>query len=282
MVFVPSCGRCLPCWEGRPALCEPGGAANLAGTLYSGAKRLRLNGGEINHHLGVSAFATHAVMSHQSLVKVDPDLAFDEAALFGCAVLTGAGAVLNTVDVPPGATVAVIGLGGIGLNSLLAAKLVAAERIVAIDTLDTKLDFARQLGATDSFNARDEDCADQVREATGGGVDFAFEAVGLVKALELAYQITRRGGTTVTAGLAHPEHKLAIQQVSLVGEERTLKGSYIGSCIPARDVPRFIGLYKRGYLPIDRLMSDRIDFKGLNAAFDRLESGQTVRQILRP
>ena len=282
MVFVPSCGRCLPCWEGRPALCEPGGAANVVGSLFSGARRLRLNGKELHHHLGVSAFSTHAVVSHQSLVKVHPDLPLHQAALFGCAVLTGAGAVLNTAKVEPGSKIAVIGLGGIGLNALLAAKLVGAERIVAIDALDEKLDFAKQLGATDAFNAMDEDCVAQVREATNGGVNYAIEAVGLVKALTLAYDITRRGGTTVTAGLAHPKHKLEIQQVSLVGEERTLKGSYIGSCIPARDVPRYVGLYQRGYLPIDRLTSDRIGFDELNAAFDRLASGRTVRQILEP
>ena len=282
MVFVPSCGRCLPCWEGRPALCEPGGAANVAGTLFSGARRLHLNGKELNHHLGVSGFATHAVVSHQSLVKVDPGLPFDQAALFGCAVLTGAGAVLNTAKVVPGSKTAVIGLGGIGLNALLAAKLVGAERIVTIDTLPEKLDFAHQLGATDSFNAMDDDCVDKVREATSGGVDFAIEAVGLVRALTLAYDITRRGGTTVTAGLAHPAHKLEIHQVSLVGEERTLKGSYIGSCIPARDVPRYVGLFQRGHLPIDRLTSDRVTFDDLNAAFDRLSSGRTVRQILEP
>lgn len=282
MVFVPSCGHCLPCMEGRPALCEPGNAANAAGLLASGERRIHRGGEPVNHHMGVSAFAEFAVVSRHSLVKVDRDLPLDEAALFGCAVLTGVGAVVNTARVPPGATVAVVGLGGVGLNALLGAHLAGAQRIVAVDILDDKLELARQLGATDAFNAGHEDCAQQVREATGGGTEYVFEMAGSVRALELAYQITRRGGMTVTAGLAHPEHKLSLQQVSLVAEERTLKGSYVGSCVPIRDLPRFVTLYRQGRLPIDRLMSDRIGFDELNTAFDRLSSGHTVRQILVP
>jgi alcohol dehydrogenase len=282
MVFVPSCGHCLPCMEGRPALCEPGNAANAAGLLASGERRIHWGGEPVNHHMGVSAFAEFAVVSRHSLVKVDRDLPLDEAALFGCAVLTGVGAVVNTARVPPGATVAVVGLGGVGLNALLGAHLAGAQRIVAVDVLDDKLELARQLGASDAFNAGHEDCAQQVREATGGGTEYVFEMAGSVRALELAYQITRRGGMTVTAGLAHPEHKLSLQQVSLVAEERTLKGSYVGSCVPIRDLPRFVTLYRQGRLPIDRLMSDRIGFDELNTAFDRLSSGHTVRQILVP
>lgn len=282
MVFVPSCGHCLPCMEGRPALCEPGFRANVAGALLSGARRLHRNGNAINHHMGVSAFAQYAVVSRHSLIKIDRELPLDEAALFGCAVLTGVGAVVNTARVPPGATVAVIGLGGVGLNALLGAVLAGAQRIVAIDVIDEKLELARQLGATDTFNAGEADCADAVREVAQGGVEYAFEMAGSVKALDLAYRVTRRGGTTVTAGLAHPAHTLALQAVSLVAEERTLKGSYVGSCVPARDVLRFITLYRQGRLPVDRLMSDHISFGDLNSAFDRLASGHTVRQILMP
>jgi alcohol dehydrogenase len=282
MVFVPSCGHCLPCMEGRPALCEPGAKANGAGTLLSGARRLRRGGEAINHQVGVSAFADHAVVSRRSLVKIDPALPLEEAALFGCAVLTGVGAVVNTAKVQPGATVAVVGLGGVGLNALLGAVLVGARRIVAIDMLDEKLALARQLGATDGFNAKDADCVSKVREATEGGVDFAFEMAGSVNAMDLCYRITRRGGATVSAGLSHPDHKFALQHVSLVAEERTIKGSYIGSCVPLRDVPRYIALYRQGRLPVDRLLSERVRFDELNAAFDRLASGHTVRQVLVP
>ncbi|MEM7025057.1 MAG: zinc-dependent alcohol dehydrogenase family protein [Pseudomonadota bacterium] len=281
MVFVPSCGRCIPCMEGRPALCEPGAAANAAGCLLSGARRLRLNGKEIHHHLGVSAFADHAVVSRNSLIRIDPSLPFDEAALFGCAVLTGVGAVVNTARVPPGATVAVVGLGGVGLNALLACRLVGATTIVAVDLQDEKLALARQLGATHAVNAGDANCVEQIRD-TIGGVDFAFEMVGSVRAMDLAYRITRRGGETVSAGLSHPTHDFSLKHVTLVAEERTIKGSYIGSCVPVRDVPRFVALYRDGQLPVDRVMGEHIGLEDLNPAFDRLASGQTVRQVLIP
>ncbi|MCB2106150.1 MAG: zinc-dependent alcohol dehydrogenase family protein [Rhodobacteraceae bacterium] len=280
LVFVPSCGHCVPCAEGRPALCEPGAASNVAGALISGARRLKKNGKPVHHHLGVSAFADHAVVSRNSVVKVDKSLPFDEAALFGCAVITGVGAVLNTSRVKAGARVAVIGLGGVGLNSLLGAQVAGARQIVAIDLRDDKLQLARQLGATEAFNAADADIVEKVKAATGGGVDYAFEMAGSVPALELAWKITRRGGETVTAGLPHPQKTMAFAPVQLVGEERTIKGSYLGGCVPVRDIPTYIALYRAGKLPVDRLMSDRIKLDDINEAFDRLAAGGTVRQVV--
>jgi alcohol dehydrogenase len=282
MIFVPSCGHCLPCMEGRPALCEPGAQANGVGTLLSGSRRLHLNGENVNHHMGVSAFAEYAVCARPSLVKVDGDLPLEEAALFGCAVLTGVGAVVNTARVAPGSAVAVVGLGGVGLNALLGALAAGAERVIAVDVLDDKLAFARQLGATDTFNAGEADCVDEIKSLTAGGVDCAFEMAGSVKAMDLCYRMTRRGGTTVTAGLSHPDHRFEVQHVSLVAEERTVKGSYIGSAVPLRDVPRYIGLYRRGRLPVDRLMSERLSLEQINEGFDRLADGHTVRQIITP
>lgn len=282
LVFVPACGHCLPCMEGRPALCEPGAAANGAGTLLSGARRLRRDGEAIHHHVGVSAFAEYATVSRRSLVKIDPDLPLEEAALFGCAVLTGAGAVINTAGVRPGQTVAVVGLGGVGLCALLAAVASGAREIVAVDLLPEKLAFARQLGATATFDAREERVAEAIREATKGGVDVAFELAGSAKALELAWAITRRGGTTITAGLPHPSARLPVPIVQLVAEERALKGSYIGTAVPARDVPRLIALYRRGRLPIDRLMSGRLPLAEINEGFDRLARGEVIRQIVQP
>lgn len=282
LVFVPACGHCLPCMEGRPALCEPGAAANGAGTLLSGARRLRRDGVAIHHHVGVSAFAEYATVSRRSLVKIDPELPLEEAALFGCAVLTGAGAVINTGGVRPGQTVAVVGLGGVGLCALLAAVASGAREIVAIDILPEKLAFARQLGATLTFDAREQRVAEAVREATRGGVDFAFELAGSAAALELAWAITRRGGTTITAGLPHPSARLPVPIVQLVAEERALKGSYIGTAVPARDVPRLIDLYRKGRLPVDRLMSGRMALDDINEGFDRLARGAAIRQIVTP
>jgi len=279
-VFMPSCGHCLPCAEGRPALCEPGAAANGAGTLLSGKRRLHCDGAEVNHHLGCSAFADHAVVSRRSLVKIDPNLPLDEAALFGCAVLTGVGAVVNTAKLQAGQTAAVIGLGGVGLASVLGAIASGAEKVIAIDLSDEKLGLARQLGATHTVNARDPDATDQVRAASRGGVDVAFEMAGAVRAMELAYKITRRGGTTVTAGLPPPDAALPLPLVQLVGEERTVKGSYIGTCVPARDIPRYVGLYRAGRLPVDRLMSGKLKLEEINEGFDRLHEGRAVRQVI--
>ena len=280
LVFVPSCGSCLNCAAGRPALCEPGGKANQDGALLSGARRLRLGDREVHHHLGVSAFADYAVVSRRSAVKIDPDLPFSEAALFGCAVITGAGAVFNTARVEPGSSVAVIGLGGVGLNALLAARTAGAKEIVAIDMRDDKLALAKNLGASLALNATADDCAEQVRSFTGGGVDYAFEMAGSVAALALAWDMTRRGGETITAGLPHPSKMLSIQPVRLVAEERTLKGSYLGSCVPLRDIPAYIGLYKAGRLPVNRLMSETVALEEINASFDRLARGESVRQIV--
>jgi alcohol dehydrogenase len=279
--FVPCCGSCEPCTHGRPALCEPGFKANSAGVLLSGARRIHRNDSRISHHLGVSAFSEYAVMARESLVKVDSTLPFDEAAVFGCAVMTGVGAVTNTVQPAPGSSVAVVGLGGVGLAALLGARVIDAATIVACDLSDEKLALARELGATHTVNAMDPHAAEHVKELTRGGVHYAFEMAGSVKAMELSYKITRRGGTTVTAGLPNPQHMFSIPHVSIVAEERTIKGSYLGSCDPARDIPRYIEWYRAGRLPIDRLLSERIRLDDINAAFDRLADGKTVRQIVQ-
>jgi alcohol dehydrogenase len=282
LVFVPSCGHCMPCAEGRPALCEPGFKSNGAGTLLSGATRLRRGSQTVWHHIGVSAFAEYAVVSRQSAIKIDRSLAFEEAALFGCAVITGAGAVVNTGRVQAGTTAAIVGLGGVGLVAMMAAKLAGCRQVIAIDMLDDKLKLAKQLGATHIVNARDANAIEHVKDITSGGVDFGFEMAGSVKALELAYKVTKRGGTTITASLPHPTHTMALPVTNLVAEERSVKGSYVGSCVPARDIPRFISLYQQGQLPVDRLLAERIRLEDINVAFDKLADGATVRQILVP
>jgi alcohol dehydrogenase len=278
--FVPSCGHCEPCSGGRPALCEPGLAANTAGTLLAGSRRLHQRGATVNHHLGVSGFAQYAVLSRRSLVRIDDTLPFAEAALFGCAVMTGVGAVVNTAAMPQGATIAVVGLGGVGLAALLAGCMLDAPQVVAIDMNESKLAVARKLGATATVNAAAPDCAEQVRELTRGGVAYAFEMAGSARALELSYRITRRGGTTVSAGLSHPQQQFSLQHLSLVAEERTLKGSYLGSCVPSRDIPRYVEWYRAGRLPVNRLLSERIALADVNVAFDRLASGESIRQVI--
>ena len=279
-VFMPSCGHCLPCAEGRPALCEPGAVHNTVGDLLTGHRRLSRNGEPVNHHMGVSAFAEYTTASRRSIVKVDRDIPLDIAAVFGCAVLTGAGAVINTAKVMPGTRTAVVGPGGVGLASVLAAVAAGAEQIVAVDMQQDKLDFAKTLGATDTFLASDPDVVAKIKEATSGGVDVAAELAGSVKALELTYSIARRGGTAVTAGLPHPSAMLSFPAISLVAEEKTLRGSYIGSCVPVRDLPRYMGLYKRGRLPVDKLVTHHLPLDDINVGMDRLANGSAIRQIV--
>lgn len=281
LVFVPSCGHCLPCLEGRPALCEPGAAANTAGTLVGGHRRLsRGDGSLLNHQVGVSCFAEHAVLNRGSLVKVPADLPADVAAVFGCAVLTGVGAAINSAQVRLGQTVAVVGLGGVGLAALLGARAAGARQLIAIDRLPAKLDLALSLGADRAFRADDPDLVAQVKAATSGGVDVAIEAASAVAALESAYRITRRGGTTVTCSLPNPAQAFSLPAVHLVAEERTLKGSYLGSAVPARDIPRYIELFRAGRLPVDRLISHRLRLEEINEGFDRLAEGEAVRQVI--
>lgn len=280
LIFIPSCGHCAPCAEGRPALCEPGAAANTAGTLMSGERRIFRDGKPIHHHMGCSAFAEAAVVSRRSVVKIDRELPLEEAALFGCAVLTGVGAVVNTGQVRAGASVAVVGLGGVGLASVLGAVASGARHIVAVDLSDEKLALATTLGATHTFNAADADIVAKVKEATKGGVDYAIEMAGSTRAFETAYRITRRGGTTITAGLPPPAATWAMPSTNLVAEERTIKGSYIGTCVPSRDLPRYVELYRAGRLPVNKLMSGRLKLDDINAGFDLLHEGKAVRQVV--
>lgn len=281
LAFVPSCGECRFCLEGRPALCVPGGTANVDGTLLGGGIRLHeTDGTDVHHHLGVSAMADHAVVSARSAVKVPDDLPFEIAALFGCAVLTGAGAVLNSgADALPARSIAVFGLGGVGLAALIAAKSQDPGVLVALDPLPAKLELARELGADITLEAG-PDAVEEVREATSGGADLSVETVGSAAVLAEAYAATGRGGTTVTAGLPHPDRMLEIPAVSLVAEERTLKGSYLGSCVPSRDIPEYIRMYRNGEMPVEKLLSHRLRPDEINQGFDRLARGEAVRQIV--
>lgn len=280
LAFVPACGECALCRAGRAALCEPGAAANAAGTLLSGERRLRHPElGALNHHLGVSAFSDHIVVSERSAVRIDPELPFELAALFGCAVLTGVGAAANAARIEPGQSAAVFGLGGVGLSALLGCVLAEAAPIIAVDVVAEKLELALELGATQALAAGPGAVA-EIREITGGGADHVIETVGSARVLAEAYEATRRGGATTTVGLPDPAQMLEIPAVSLVTEERTLRGSYLGSSVPARDLPAFIDLHRRGRLPVERLLTHRLGLDEINEGFDRLASGEAVRQAV--
>jgi alcohol dehydrogenase len=280
--WVPVCGACQYCIAGRGALCEPGGDANVAGTLLNGARRFSDSRSQqaCNHHLGVSAFSQFTVAAQESLVKIDPELPLGVAALFGCAVVTGVGAVFNTANVQAGSSVAVFGMGGVGLSAVIGARAAGADRIIAVDRVEDKLNLARELGATHTVNAANDDPVAVIKDLAGGGVDYAFESVGNEKVLIQAYESTRRGGTTITIGLPAPDKMFTIPALGIVAEERTIKGSYMGSCVPRRDIPRFIEMYQAGTLPVDKLHTHTLKLDEINEGFDRLAQATAVRQII--
>jgi len=280
MTFVPACGSCAQCNQGRPALCERGAVANARGELLGGGRRLRTaEGDEVNHHLGVSGFSNNAVVSARSAVRIDRDVPWDIAALFGCAVLTGVGAVVNSAAVRPGESIAIFGLGGVGLAALMGAVAAGAYPIITVDPMAHKLELAQELGATHLVPAS-ADAADHVHSLVPGGVHHALETVGNAAVLAQAYAATGRGGQTTTVGLPHPSAELSLPAVTLAAEERTIRGSYLGSCIPRRDVPRFVAMYRAGRLPVDRLLTHRMLPDQLNEGFERLARGEGVRQVV--
>jgi alcohol dehydrogenase len=281
-VFVTSCNDCRYCDRGRPNLCQGGFASRNNGTLLSGARRLSLNGEPIHHYSGLSVFAQYAVVSQNALIRIPKDIPLEDATIFGCAVVTGVGAVLNTAQVPPGGQMAVVGLGGVGMNALMGGVLAGAERIVAVDLNADKLKLARELGATDTFLAGNDDVVGAIRDATDGGLDYVIETAGSVPAMNLAYAIAARGGMVVSAGLPAASATFSYPHSAMVTDEKTIRGSYMGSCVPKRDIPRFLGLYRRGKLPVGKLRSGFLPLEQINEGFDRLSDGVVLRQILRP
>ena len=279
-VFVPSCGDCTPCMSGRPALCEPGARANTVGELLGGGRRLRAGGEALNHHLGVSCFAEYAVVSARSCVKVSTPLSHREAALFGCAVLTGAGAVINRAHLKAGDTIAIVGLGGVGLSALLAAVAGGARRVVAVEPDARKRELAKALGATHVVDPKAMGSDADLLAAAGGAVDFGYDTAGVLAAFESAYKLTRRGGMTITSGLPHPKTTFALPISQLVGEEREVRGSYLGSGVPAIDIPRYIDLYQAGKLPVDQLLGEAFTLETVNEGFDHLASGSGLRDCI--
>ncbi|MFH8983090.1 zinc-binding dehydrogenase [Streptomyces varsoviensis] len=278
LVFVPSCGRCARCGEGRPALCAAAAEANGSGGLLHGPSLLRGSGGELIHHqLGVSAFARYAVVAQESVVKIPQDVPFSVASMFGCAVLTGAGAVINTAGVRPGQSVAVHGLGGVGLSAVLGARAAGAWPIVAVDPSPAKRELALRLGASHVFAPED---ASAVADVTGGGAEFAVEAVGSPQVMAGCLQSVARGGTVVSVGLPAPGRTLEVPALAFAGEGKSLIGSYMGDAVPRRDIPRYLGLWRAGQMPVDQMHTGTVPLSGLNTAMEDLASGAAIRQII--
>lgn len=276
----PSCGRCSYCVTGRPQLCQTGGLELMQGYLPDGTSRLHKGDTEIKHFTGVSSFAEYAVVPESGTVKIRPDVPLEAAALVGCGVMTGVGAVINTAKVEPGTSVAVIGCGGVGLNTIQGAVLAGAEKIIAIDLNPMKLELATHFGATHCVNPKDGDPVTQVLGLTDGlGADYAFEVIGRSDTAVQAYNSIRPGGTAVVVGVAKPDDMMTIPTISLL-QEKTLKGSIYGSARPSVDMPRLLNLYMNKRLKLDELVSRRIKLEEINAAFDWMEKGEVARSVI--
>ncbi len=282
MTVGSGCGLCPSCIDSRPVLCDLVGATRAQGVLMNGYRRLTCRSEPIFHHSGISSFAQYAVTVPQTLVKVDPRIPLDVAAMFGCAVVTGAGSVFNAARVRPGQHVAILGLGGVGLNCVMAAKIAGASEIIGIDINDAKLALAKALGCTRTLSARDPHLVDQVKAVTPGGVDFAFEISGSQAAMTSAYAVTRKGGEIICVGLGATSDLYQYPHTALVSEEKVYRGSLMGSCVPQRDLPVYMRYYLDGRLPVDRLMSGSFTFDELNLNLDRLDRGEVLRQVLLP
>ena len=282
MTVATGCGHCRLCADSRGLLCESVAAARGQGLLTNGRRHLSRGAAPYYHYAGISSFAQYAVTVPTSLVRIDPAVPLDVAALFGCAVVTGAGCVFNAAKVRPGQSVAVLGLGGVGLNAVMAARASSASDIIGIDVNPQRFELARELGCTMTLLANDPDLVAQARERSGGGVDFAFEISGSPAAMATANAITRKGGEVVCVGLGSVSQLYQYSHASLVLEEKVFRGTFMGSCVPERDIPRFVRLYQDGKLPVDRVLSGTMGFADLNAGLDRLDRGDAVRQILLP
>jgi S-(hydroxymethyl)glutathione dehydrogenase / alcohol dehydrogenase len=279
--FAPSCGRCRMCTIGQPHLCS--GMRSAPGTFPDGTRRHRKADLEINSFgRGMSSFAEYSVVHQSAAIKIAPEMPMEGAALIGCAVMTGVGAVLNTARVEPGATVAVFATGGVGLSVVQGAVLANASKIIAIDVLDNKLDYASSFGATHTINSRTQDPVAAIREITAGqGVDYAFDAIGDSKVSRACYDAVRRGGTAVIVGMAPTGSEILIPG-TIAGDEKIVKGCFYGSTRPAVDFPRLVDFALRGVLQLDRMVTRTYPLADINAAFAALSRGDNARGLLMP
>jgi alcohol dehydrogenase len=284
LTFVPSCGSCDACRSGAPALCRPGNDANRRGTLLTGRRPFSTpTGGSLNQHLGVSGFSRWTVVAEESLVPVRTNVDFAELAVLGCAVLTGVGAVLNTASVREGESVAVFGCGGVGLAAIMGARVAGASPIIGVDVVPERLERAALLGADHTIRSHDGVAA-EIRDLTGGGASCSIEAAGLPQTLIIAYESTGSGGQTVIVGLANPRTELRISPSDLVATGRRIVGSYMGSAVPRRDVPRFLALFEGGRLPLGELVGTRHRLEDVSIALRAIREEGSGRQVfdLRP
>jgi len=271
------CGVCKFCTQGRPYLC----LTQFAGRPGGAKPRLRAaNGDPIAQFANLSSFAEKMLCPERSLVKIRNDMPLDRASLIGCGVTTGLGAALNTVHIPAGASVVIIGCGGVGLSALQGARIVGAGKIIAVDAQPWKFDLAQKLGATHCIDAKAGDPVAAVHALTGGGADFVFECIGLVPTVQQAIAMTGRGGTAVLVGVVPIQHLVSISAADITLSEKKITGSYMGSNRFRFDMPKYIDFYLDGRLRLDEMISSRVQLGEVNAAFDRMRKGEAARLVI--
>jgi alcohol dehydrogenase len=280
--WLPACGECPECRRGLPHLCASAWSAMATGGLLDGTPRLSRDGEPIFHYCFLSSFAERAVVPLRCCVPIPPGVPFDVAALVGCAVTTGTGAVWRTAGVRPGERVCVIGCGGVGMSAVLGAAAVGAAPIVAVDVVDEKLELALSLGATDvvRWTGNAEETAELVVSASGGGVDYAIEATGRTEAGLTAFLSTRPRGAAVLIGIPRADAVLSLPAGQIPRTERRVLGSAYGSARPERDFPALLDLYRRGRLPLDRLISTRLPLEAIEQGFGALRAANGLRVVL--
>ena len=276
--FRPNCGTCHHCVVGHPVRCN--GVDSLRWFMFDGTVRLHKNGTDIHHFTRTASFAEYAVVPESGAVPVREDMPLDKACLIGCSVMTGVGAAINTAKVEPGSTVLVIGCGGVGLNVIQGAALAGAGRIIAVDTLQNKLAYAREFGATDTLSASEGDVVERVLEMTKGGVDYAFEAIGNKKTIEQCYAACGLGGKTVIVGMTPENDEIHINALSLPRTERSIVGSWYGSARPWVDFPKLVDLYMNKRLQIDSMISRSYKLDEINEAYADLDKGALARSVI--
>ena len=279
--WVPQCRECYFCKRGQGYLCEKNGAVTMGG-LLDGTKRFSSPDGELGQMAFCGTFASEAIVPAISTVVIPDDVPLQSAALIGCGVLTGVGAAINTADIQEGDTVAVIGCGGVGLNVIQGARIAGAGRIIAIDMFDSKLDLAKEFGATDTINAGEGDPVAKVQELTGGrGADASFEVIGLAPTIDQAINMTRNGGEVILVGVPRLEVMLSLNAAfTFLYTAKTIKGCWYGSANVDTDVPKLIELYKAGELKLDELVSREISVDDVNEAFEAMGSGEVTRSVI--
>ena len=276
--YIPSCGKCWYCIDGQPTMCALRDKPRWF--MLDGTPRFRKDGRGLHHFLQVSGYATHSVLPEESVIPIRKDAPLEVVCLVSCGVLAGAGPVFNRAKVPPGASVAVWGCGGVGLNTIQAARLVGAGKIIAVDTVKQKLAWAEEFGATHVVDASAEDPVARVQALSGrGGVDFAFEVVGTQKTIEQALNATHRGGTCVVVGVSPAGTRVSVDPGMLL-QQRVLTGSSFGAGHQRTDVPMLIDLYMSGKYKLDELISRRLPLTELNHAFDLMVRGEVKRSVI--